>query len=609
MKNIIFSYFIIHFVLIYLYSTGSLFKKIFKIHENSFSNIIIGYSLICLILYYLYFFIKLDNNYIYFFLALLTPLIIYYFKEYIRSFFFNKINIFISLIILIFVFAGNYHGEQFYVFRGNYWDSFNYLSSAVLFKNYNFTQIINNSIPDIYFEFRNIDHNVVGRPLVNYLLSFFLNNKLNIFFSYYLFKIFLTVLIFISLKDFLKLFFRISDFKLIILSICFIFSFWNIYVFEIDALSHFASIPILLITIKYIFKLFDEISKNNKNFIFCIINSSSLFIIYPEIIIIPAVVFIILLIINYNKLNFKISINFLYSIFFFIILTIPSIETNYKYLFTTQIGQALRSSNWWGYFGSFLLGRENLVLDVEFVQNFKNLINTDSSYSFLNFLHQEHFKNNFYFIYLNIFPSLTGLYYVLPGKIENNTEFFYQLIILLILYFYILLIIYKNLTYILSLKKYKNFFLILILSIICLTIYLFYIKSFWTILKIFTYIFPFIFIFFSINFSNNKLNSIYIIFMLMFFFYKYYPYNYGIGRLDSFPSIINSDLKTKVNWKINNQKLKKCKNMKYIDNNYIRKTYINLSYLNSNMNEKNIKYKKKNCIVLLENKNFKILYE
>ena len=55
------------------------------------------------------------------------------------------------------------------------------------------------------------------------------------------------------------------------------------------------------------------------------------------------------------------------SITFFLLLTIPSLKTNYEYLFIKQMSQALRSNDWWAYFGSFILGKDNLVTNTDFV--------------------------------------------------------------------------------------------------------------------------------------------------------------------------------------------------------------------------------------------------
>ena len=107
--------------------------------------------------------------------------------------------------------------------------------------------------------------------------------------------------------------------------------------------------------------------------------TSGLFIIYPEIIIVPLIFFIMVFINKLKILSKKKIFYSIYSIILFFILTIPSLNTNYDYLIFSQVNQATRSNDWWGYFGSFILGKENLVLNQNFVEELKNKI---SNYSF-----------------------------------------------------------------------------------------------------------------------------------------------------------------------------------------------------------------------------------
>ena len=51
------------------------------------------------------------------------------------------------------------------------------------------------------------------------------------------------------------------------------------------------------------------------------------------------------------------------------------------------------------------------------------------------------------------------------------------------------------------------------------------------------------FLFFSINLKKKSINKFYVILASIFFIYKYSINNDGIGRYDSFPSIIDINLK------------------------------------------------------------------
>ena len=69
------------------------------------------------------------------------------------------------------------------------------------------------------------------------------------------------------------------------------------------------------------------------------------------------------------------------------------------------------------------------------------------------------------------------------------------------------------------------------------------------------------------------MNKLYVILIPLFFLYKYSVYNHGIGRYDSFPSIIDAKFKKEIIWGDENlEKLKNCKKLNFNDNNYIIKS-------------------------------------
>ena len=101
MLDLIYSLLIGNFCLIYLYSLGATFEKIFKINFDLNSKIVLGYSFIILLAYYLYFFLKINLNYIKIFLIILSFIIVFFVSEYFQLVFLNKINIFLNLILLL----------------------------------------------------------------------------------------------------------------------------------------------------------------------------------------------------------------------------------------------------------------------------------------------------------------------------------------------------------------------------------------------------------------------------------------------------------------------------------------------------------------------------
>ena len=607
MLKLILSLVVCNIALFYFYSICLVFEKLFKFKYSASSKVIIGYTISVLFSYYLYFALNLDPNVINLFLVITLILFLKNFKNYLKFLFFTRENLVLNFIIIIILIPAFVYGEQFYIFRGNYWDSSSYLISGLLFQSHSFNEVISDNYPVIYQEFDNINRITTGRPLVHYLLSLFLNLKFSIFYSYYLFKCFISAIIFLSLFDFLKKFLFINDNKKILfLSFIFIFSFWHIYIFEIDALSHYASIPILIFIIKIFFDL-DKKKKQIENYFLIGIISSGLFIIYPEIFILPIIVYFVIFLNKLRTINKKEILYISLSGLLFIILTLPSLTTNYEYIFFSQLKQATRLNDWWGYFGGFVLGKENLVLNDNFINQFKFYLTNYSTNEILKFIHNNHFSQNYFFIYLNILPSFSGLYYLLPGKINNTFEFIFQLIIVFSLIIYLTHIIFKNLNYVFIKKNNLNKIFIYFVTICSiLLIYFFLNKSYWSIIKFYSYLFPFIFIFFAIDFNKKKINIIYVFLISFFCLYKFSEFNHGIGKLDSFPSIINPSLKKEITWdSISSEDLKNCKNVSFNKNNYIINTYLNLKLLNL----KKLNKETESCKLILEKKKFKFVNE
>ena len=355
------SYILISFIFLiffYLFLTIGYFlnsKLDVMKNGNLLDLLVLGYSIFVIISFNSYFFLNLKNEY------LLSLVIIFLIFFHISSINFIKKNInkiFKYLLIILFYFLIFYlpvklYGEQFYIFRGNYWDNFNYLSSSLLFSKYSYFEIQSLNFIENFLNFQSIDLIITYRPYINYLLSLFLSFKLlDIFLINFAFKVFLSIINFLAFISFLKVFKKINENNRIILSFIFSFSFFSIYIFEIEALSHLGSISLFIISIKYLylFSLKENNKKLNNIIIFSIFNAS-LFIVYPEIFIFYTIILFSYLLIQifYFKKKFIIKNLFIYSLFFFL-LTISSFDLNYKFLIL-QFSAALNPSiDWWTYF-------------------------------------------------------------------------------------------------------------------------------------------------------------------------------------------------------------------------------------------------------------------
>ena len=601
------------FIFYFFYLIGNFFLN-YKKTEDASKKTILGYSIFLIFTYNLYFIINL-NVYKIISFWLICIIFIFLYSLFKRKFLANTSNFFfliLLLILTIYIFPAYYFGEQFYVFRGNHWDLFSYVSISSLFNISSFNKIdfINDS--NFFLHFEGIETLIYSRPLTSLILAIFLNIKLlNVYFLVHLFKSILVVLSTISLKYMLNSFKLITLDKYLLIFI-FPFSFWIIYIFEIEALAHLASLPVFILIIA---ELKNLNKLNNKNFSFILYFSTlnaSLFLIYPEIFAVSAVTIFICLLIEFKNQRFKNLIllkSCLIFITFFVLLTISSFKTNYLFLYG-QIFSYLKDTNdWWGYFGSFIIGRDNLILDEKFVFELKQIIFNDNIINTLKYIFNRHIEESYYFFYTNIIPSFFGLYNLSVGKISNLISIL-NFIGVIALIIYIGLILSKNIN---KIKKNQKIILNVIFFIFLSSIIIMN-GNFWLNIKLYFYLFPFIFIFIAINFNisqkKNTINYLIIFLLAIFPIYKFVYKNNGVGRLDSFPSIIDYSMKKNFKWKIEPEQLSKCDYLNVDTDKYFEKSYLIIKFLhesiNSNIVGKNQNDSKNNCKLFVTDEGFNI---
>lgn len=578
-----------NYLLIIIYFISSIFifasfgliinkkSKVFN-EGRSIDTIFIGLSVFVILSFHLFFIFDLSKENIiniYLLILVLFCLLNFWYIKKNLKYFINLIVIFLVFFIT-FSIPALYYGEQFYVFRGNYWDHFNYLSSSMLFSKYNYNELRSIEIISNYYNFQNINSVIIYRPFVNFFQSLYLNSKyFDIFLVAHLFKIFLIFLNFLALISFLSIFKKFNLYQKIILSFIFSISFFSLYVFEIDALAHLGSISLFLLSIKYLYLLFDKNKK--KNFlegIYLSLFCASLFIIYPEIfcifIIIAFTYLISKILIHKNKLNIKIL---LFSILFFLIFTIFSFELNYKFMLI-QLNQALNPNvDWWGYFGAFIFGKKSLILDPDYVEIIKNTILNKSLIELLNQFYFDHIDKGYNYLLLNLIPSFFGLYYLTIDNTINNFKYI-SVTLIILLNIYILYILKNNIEYII--RKNINFIYLSIFLFLIIILYLLFNQNFWTIIKIYSYCLIFIYLFIAIDFKKEKFNYMILILLIIFPIYKFSFSNNGIGTYDAFPSIIDKNYKKNINWNLSKEKLDHCKSTFTSEKDYFINRYIEI---------------------------------
>jgi hypothetical protein len=616
------------FITIGLSSLGFLICRHIKINNIS-SYPIIGYSFLILILNYLFFIVKINISnlvYLLFFFFSITIFLSLRIKNFKFLNIIKKIILIIIIPLIFFLFLAEAYGEQYYVFRGNKWDWFGFVSSSHYLSKLSDSDYLllqkDQSLENLKYLVKNpfyayhqtvitwIDKITTLSLLGAIFLKINLNNS---FYMAYIFKIFCIMLSSLSIYDFLKKYNNSNLLLNIFNSLVAIFSFWFIYIIEADYFRFLSSFCFFIWLFLNAEELFEDFNQNNvQKILLYIICISVLVLIYPEILFI-----IFLLFISYGFLSKKINFNyikknyykFLLSILIILVFIYPNIEAT-LYFLLSQIKQTANENRWWTYFGAFLLGRENPSIDPLFSQYVKELIYKSASAipfsdnlslkEIFSIIHHSITKFDYVHLYLNIIPSIFGYYFLTDWGAGNGRYISYLL--LLIFSFYLLLNFLKNMISIFNSKKDKIIFIKSALIVfIILSIFFILMGKLWTWTKLYFYFTPFIILIllFKIKIKNNSCkffpNYFLMILMLIFPLYKFKDFNYGIGTYDSFPSIQKIQLKKEINWSFDKNNFKNCssvilnfKKWDYFDPNTIsdhfKEIYFTINLLNIGYN-------------------------
>ena len=559
-----------------LFLVGNLILRYIDYDKNNYCYIIsplIGLTFFSIIITFLYNFLEQEINTIRYFVLICIILTVILSLKDIKKILsnFNKILILISPILIIFIFTLFFFNENFYVFRGNYWDNFTMLSMSLIFESFkesainglllnenfqleNFEGFYNNlkesnfSKAHYNFSFQNIFTRQMN-PL--YLAVFFAFRPIDLFLLNYILKFLFIINTHLAFSFLLKkIINNISKKYLFFITLVFSLSFWNLYIFEIDALGQLASFAFFILILALTKDFYDKENFEDKKLFFLLtLSHVTLFLIYPTLSLI-AFAFTAFIFITKFKIVFKYYKIILAYLLIFFILVSPKLLDNLS-LILLLTGAA--SVDYWTYFGAFFLGRENIVLNYEMVNELKNfLLNTSSFTEIFSQILKMNIDNKYYFVLFNIPVSFFGFYFVTPGQINNLTS-----LLPLILSLFIIFFIYKNLKSNLyniffknkkkySFLKYVIFFNLLVAS------YLLFQKNYYGFVKLYFYFSPFLACLVLFNFERLKknifnLNSVLLFVMLLFPLYKYGIYNNGIGRIDSFPSILDKNQKLEIN--------------------------------------------------------------
>jgi len=573
---------IIFFFNFILYNLGFFF---FKGKKDQCSAVFLGFSFLLTIISFLYFIIDFSLNQIKLIIFFLSLFIFFYnlkFKNFIRNYLIIIKIILIPTFLLIIIF--NQYGEQFFIFRGNHYDALNYTSIAIMMYNFLNSEIlsliykpeVNRHILENFFYTNNAIVYFESRPLVSLINAlFYFPNFFKLHEANFIFKTSLILLIPIAVNNFLN-FLSNKTYKInFVCSQVFCLSFWVIYIFEIDANSQLASFGIFFYFIFFFLKYNNIFIKIQiKNILLFSIISATFFSLYAEQAIIFFLIILIFFIIK-NINNFKVCSHY-FSIAIFCI-TFIAFLVPHQYLYKFIIQQANISINakndWWGYFGAFILGANNIISNADYVAEIRRILSLNDIIFTINYIHNTNSFEYGNFYWLSIFPSLFG-YYHINGVFNYHLSIFFNILIS----FLIIYLLFHSIKLIFRRKKNINllFKIIIFFSFIIIIIFIFR-YSFWSVIKYYFYISFFIYLLLLYNFliNENKKNYIFLFFLLFFIwimpFYKFSKFNYGISRNDSFPSVLNIQLKKDYDWTFDVNNFKECKTIyiksydRYID--------------------------------------------
>jgi hypothetical protein len=584
--------------IVFITSLGFFFLNLIKSKEYDKISSLLGLSIFIFFSNIFYFFI-------YFSIDTITVIFIFLFfvsfyfnlkGSYKRFYSVNISNIFLSIpILFFFLFLASIYGEQFYIFRGNYWDYFYYIKQALLISDNNFKNLplhsydLSEGITAVLSDKFNYE-----APSISIILSFFL--KLKFFSVFEHTYIFTTILLSLISISFNFIFFKINKVNYYFIPVVFTLSFWCLYIFEIQALRHLCSLGLFISSIGLLYDFNVNFNKKKiKYFLILIFIESSIFLIYSEFFLFNALfllIYFFLLIFKkeISLLNYKII---LIILFFLLIFSFPGYKSNLLPIINNiKNFKGLSSLDFWGYYGAFIIGKNNLVNSSDFVENLKYQIhfNNLGSYNLFFYIIKFHFLNNYNLILVNIIPSFFGLYFLTAGS--GGLLFAFLIIAISV---YLIIKFLKNLYFIFNYSNNFNLILIsLFVTWISCSVILLINSSYWGLIKLYFYFFIFFLITTFFVFEKNKRNfylspNLLLIFLLMLFpFYKYSQYNSGIGRKDSFPSIINSSLKNDFNWFIDRNKIKSCNNTliesKLNKENVVKVYYVKLILVHDKLN-------------------------
>lgn len=266
------SYFCIFLMVILIWLSGRFVVNIIGLGlECNYITMAVGLSIISFLVDLLYFRIKLSMSFIsVIFLLSMTILFIIQFKQIEKKELF--IPGFMIIAIIVLSIPGLIHGDQYYVYRGNFWDQNIYLSEALTSIKYSWREIkgIEYSIGNDIYDFGNtLLHN--DRPTVALVFALALLGKKGDFFALsYLYHCMYIAMIFPPMYSITAKIFNNNTYtkKAILCSfiipLLYICGFWGQIQYDINAWSQLSTIGLFIANTYINLVLYEDFEKNSE---------------------------------------------------------------------------------------------------------------------------------------------------------------------------------------------------------------------------------------------------------------------------------------------------------------------------------------------------------
>lgn len=332
-------------------------------------------------------------------------------------------------------------GEQYYVFRGNWWDHFMYLSTGYGFSNYQLSSILelNNTsiLSNDLLVYVKDQYNF--RPSVLLLFSLFLSKGSgDIFFRGFLYNSAFLAAVYPPLKMIFRLInsrYNLRSWLLSLLPVGFIAGFWGQYIFDIQSWGQLASYSLLLSFIASYLILLDRWHTSGGGitstpplipYSVSILLFAGSWFIYPENALLHLVMLAsastVWLYLSHLHAKWRTIVWLTALPLFSLLFAVPNYETTIGFIIPQTSEGLTRAQNYWSYFDTYLTG-----IDTDFQELVSLVTQTiKNTFPFQSLLH------SFWHIPFYGIVSFFGFYFITP---QSTSALLYYPWLLLVIAF------------------------------------------------------------------------------------------------------------------------------------------------------------------------------